>query len=105
MTEEVTYKLSQKDFVEAIEKTLAKQVEEKIYNRFEGIVINAKTACHILRISNPTMHAYMKGGFLIPEDRVSGGDLYFSLSHILKFNKSEVQKHIRYSNTLNLTKL
>jgi len=104
MTEEITYKLSQRDFQEVIENTLAKQIEDKIYNRFEGVTINAKTACHILRISNPTMHTYIKNGYLVPEDRVSGGDLYFSLSQILKFNKVEVQKHLRYSNTI-ITKI
>jgi len=105
MQEEITYKLSQNDFEQAIENRLSKHAEERIFNRFEGITINAKTACHILRISNPTMHTYIKGGYLIPEDRVSGGDIYFSLSQILKFNKAEVMRNIRYSNTINLPKL
>lgn len=104
MTEEVTYKLSQRDFAEVIEKTLTQQVEDKIFNRFEGITINAKTACKIMNITNPTMHTYIKAGILIPEDRVSGGDIYFSLAQILKFDKLKAYRQIRYGNT-NLIKL
>jgi hypothetical protein len=96
MESEVIYKLSQKDFEEVIEKSISKQVEDRIFNRFESTTINAKTACHILRISAPTMHTYIKAGHLIPEDRVSGGDIYFSLSQILKFDKAKVQQQIRY---------
>lgn len=102
MTEEVTYKLSQKDFQEVIETTLAKQVEDKIFNRFEHVFIDTKTVCNILKISDRTLYTYVKNKVI---DVEQNGENKFRLSEILKINMPELRKKLRYSDINHLINL
>ena len=105
MKEEITYKLSKEDFQSVIEETLASQIEEKVYNRFEHVIIDTKTACNILKISDRTLYSYIKSKMIDVEPKVVGGENRFRLSEILKVNIPNLRKQLRYGNLIKSNQL
>ena len=99
MNSKIIYELSEEDFQSAIEKVLSSHIEKKIYNKFESVIIDSKTACHILQISMPTLRKYILAGELWPEPKSTNDKILFRLSDILKADVSEIKKKLRYANT------
>lgn len=93
----IIYEVTEDTLTRVINTTLDSLNEQKIYNRFEGVLINSSAVCQILGISTVTMHKYIKAGALLPEPRVGSQDLRFRLSEILKIDLLELRRKLRYN--------
>jgi hypothetical protein len=64
MEAKTIYEVSGEDLKRAIQETISEQVEQKIYNRFEGTIVDAKAACQILGVSPDSLYKYVGVSFI-----------------------------------------
>lgn len=88
--------MSAGDFKTAIREAISEEIKESVYNRFESVIVDSKTACKILQISDQTLFQYLKEDYLQCEPRPSGGDMKFRLSYLLKIDIVSLRRMKRY---------
>jgi hypothetical protein len=97
MEAKTIYEVSGEDLKRAIQETISEQVEQKIYNRFEGTIVDAKAACQILGVSPDSLYKYVAAGEIACEPRNGRSDYRFRLSELLKVNITEIRRKLRYT--------
>lgn len=96
MKTQTIYQLSEEDFTRAIHGAISEQVEDKIYNRFENTIVDAKAACQILSISSDSLYKYVHAGEINCEPRSGRSDYRFRLSELLKADIKSIRRKLRY---------
>lgn len=96
MEVQTIYQVSAKDMETAIRETISEQVEQKVYNRFEAVLVDSNTVCDILSITKVTLYKYIKIGAIPYEDRNGRAEYKFRLSDILRIDLSEIRRRIKY---------
>jgi hypothetical protein len=97
MEVQTIYQVSGDDFKEAIREAISEEVEQKVYNRFEGTVVDARAACQILNISPDSLYKYVHAGEINCEPRSGRSDYRFRLSELLKADITRIRRKLRYS--------
>lgn len=96
MEVQTIYQVSGEDFKTAIREAISDEVEQKIFNRFEGTIVDAKAACQILGISPDSLYKYVQAGEITHEPRSGRSDYRFRLSELLKVNIAVIRRKLRY---------
>lgn len=91
------YQVSGEDFKTAIREAISEEVEQKIYNRFENTIVDAKAACQILGISPDSLYKYVQAGEINCEPRNGRSDYRFRLSELLKADIVLIRRKLRYT--------
>ena len=91
MTEEIIYKVTKSD----LESFLTGEVEQKIYNRFDAVIVDFDATCQILCISKNTLLKYINEGVLTPEPRFKNEKILFKLSHLMRADIKQIKKTLK----------
>lgn len=82
----IVYQVSHEDLKETIHQTLNDLYHDAIYNRFEGIMVDTKTACKIVKCCPRTLEKYRQLKKIKPGLKVNRNWEY-DLKSLLEFKK------------------
>ncbi|MBD3329464.1 hypothetical protein GF357_03150 [Candidatus Dojkabacteria bacterium] len=89
--------LNEQDLRKTMEEILGTMADDRIYNRFEGVLIDTNMTCTILSVTKVTLYKYIDAGLIPFESREGRSEYKFRLSEILKADVKEIQRRLRYN--------
>ena len=91
------YIIKKEDLRETMEDLLSNMVDDRVYNRFEGVLADTNMVCTILSVTKVTLYKYIDAGIIPFESREGRSEYKFRLSDILKIDLKELRRRMRYN--------
>lgn len=86
----IVYEATEEVLDKALEKAMARIRENDQFARHDGTMVSFKTACEVLRMSEPTLYRYIQSGLIDAERR---GKLYtFDLGYLLRYDRRKARQ-------------